>query len=164
MLIFPIFAQMRRIIFVCHGNICRSPMAEWIFKDMAGKVGLGREFEVSSAAVSYEEQGNPMYTPAARKLREKGIPFGEHHAHRITAAEYAKSDIVVLMDGSNRRLLERIVPESRFDGKVQDMLEGREVADPWYTGDFEKAYRDIAEGCRRLLEKQPISTPHSGKA
>ena len=143
-----------KIIFLCHGNICRSPMAEYLFKDLARKAGRGDEFSVGSAAVSYEEEGNPMYPPAKRKLHEKGIPFGEHHAHRITREEWDEADIVVVMDGSNRRILERIMGESD-PGKVRLLLsyagKSRDVADPWYTGDFEIAYNDILEGCRAML-------------
>lgn len=144
-----------RIIFLCHGNICRSPMAEWIFKHLAEAAGTSDRFEVSSAAVSYEEEGNGMYPPARRKLYEKGISFGSHRAHRITPEEYKAADLVIIMDRSNRRMLEYIVGPDR-DGKVHSMLEyaglNRDVADPWYTGDFEKAYNDILMGCRGLLE------------
>ena len=144
-----------RIIFLCHGNICRSPMAEWLFKYLAAEAGAGEHFEVSSAAVSYEEEGNGMYPPARRKLSQKGIPFGSHCAHRITPEEYEAADLVIIMDRSNRRMLEYIVGDDR-EGKVHSMLEyaglNRDVADPWYTGDFEKAYNDILMGCRGLLE------------
>jgi protein-tyrosine phosphatase len=144
-----------RIIFLCHGNICRSPMAEWLFKHLADEAGMSECFEVSSAAVSYEEEGNGMYPPARRKLHEKGIPFGSHYAHRITRQEYDAADLVIIMDRSNRRMLEYIVGDDR-EGKVHMMLEyaymSRDVADPWYTGDFEKAYNDILLGCRGLLE------------
>ena len=144
-----------RIIFLCHGNICRSPMAEWLFKHLAAEAGVSERFEVTSAAVSYEEEGNGMYPPAKRKLTQKGIPFGDHRAHRITPAEYAAADLVIIMDRSNRRMLEYIVGSDR-EGKVHLMLEyaglSRDVADPWYTGDFETAYNDILAGCRGLLE------------
>ena len=144
-----------RIIFLCHGNICRSPMAEWLFKHLAAEAGVSERFEVTSAAVSYEEEGNGMYPPAKRKLTQKGIPFGDHRAHRITPGEYAAADLVIIMDRSNRRMLEYIVGSDR-EGKVHSMLEyaglSRDVADPWYTGDFETAYNDILAGCRGLLE------------
>lgn len=130
-------------------------MAEWLFKHLASEAGAPERFEVTSAAVSYEEEGNGMYPPARRKLYQKGIPFGNHRAHRITPAEYEAADLVVIMDRSNRRMLEYIVGPDR-DGKVHMMLEyaglGRDVADPWYTGDFETAYNDILAGCRGLLE------------
>ena len=144
-----------RIIFLCHGNICRSPMAEWLFKHLAAEAGVSERFEVTSAAVSYEEEGNGMYPPAKRKLTQKGIPFGDHRAHRITPAEYAAADLIIIMDRSNRRMLEYIVGSDR-EGKVHPMLEyaglSRDVAYPWYTGDFETAYNDILAGCRGLLE------------
>ncbi len=128
-----------KIIFLCHGNICRSPMAEWLFKHLAEEAGAADRFEVSSAAVSNEEEGNGMYPPARRKLYEKGIPFGSHSAHRITRRGFDEADLVIIMDRANRRMLE-------YAGL------NRDVADPWYTGDFEKAYSDILMGCRGLLE------------
>jgi len=144
-----------RILFLCHGNICRSPMAEFVFRHLAAEAGAGGLFEVSSGAVSYEEEGNDMYPPAKRKLTEKGVPFGRHGAHRISCREYEDADLVVIMDRSNRRLLEYIVGDDDA-GKVHMMMEyaglNRDVADPWYTGDFEKAYNDILTGCRGLLE------------
>lgn len=130
-------------------------MAEWLFKHLAQEAGASDRFEVSSAAVSYEEEGNGMYPPARRKLDEKGIPFGRHRAHRITREEFDSADLVIIMDRSNRRMLEYIVGDGDTD-KVHMMLEyaglNRDVADPWYTGDFEKAYNDILMGCRGLLE------------
>ena len=130
-------------------------MAEWLFKHLAAEAGVSERFEVTSAAVSYEEEGNGMYPPAKRKLTQKGIPFGDHRAHRITPGEYAAADLVIIMDRSNRRMLEYIVGSDR-EGKVHSMLEyaglSRDVADPWYTGDFETAYNDILAGCRGLLE------------
>lgn len=130
-------------------------MAEWLFKHLAAEAGIADRFEVSSAAVSYEEEGNGMYPPARRKLYEKGIPFGSHRAHRIVREEFDGADLVIIMDRSNRRMLEYIVGDDDA-GKVHMMLEyaglTRDVADPWYTGDFEKAYRDILMGCSGLLE------------
>ena len=145
---------MKDIVFVCHGNICRSAMAEFIMKDMVQKAGRVGEFRITSAAVSYEEQGNDMYPPAKAKLREHGVPFGPHRAHRITREEFDAADLVIVMDNSNVRLLERIVGAS---GKVHKMMEygsyGEDVADPWYTGDFEETYRDLVLGCSTLLEE-----------
>lgn len=144
-----------RILFLCHGNICRSPMAEFVFRHLAAEAGVSSLFEVSSGAVSYEEEGNDMYPPAKRKLTEKGVPFGRHSAHRISRREYEEAELVIIMDRSNRRLLEYIVGDDDA-GKVHMMMEyagqNRDVADPWYTGDFEKAYNDILTGCRGLLE------------
>lgn len=147
---------MKKIIFVCHGNICRSPMAEFIFRHLAAEAGLSAEFEVSSAAVSYEEQGNGIYPPAAQTLRRHGIPFGNHRAHRITPQEFASADLVVVMDSSNQRLLDRLTqqPDST---KVRKMMQftgiSDDVADPWYTGDFEQTYSDLFAACSAMLEK-----------
>ena len=159
---------MIKIIFLCHGNICRSPMAEYIMKDLIRRRGLDHEFEITSGAVSDEEWFNPIYPPAQKKLREKGIPFGKHSAHKISAAEFASQDLVIVMDKSNLRWLNRIVgdyssvdagsslKDSGIPGKVHMMMEfageNRDVADPWYTGDFEATYRDVTAGCSALLD------------
>ena len=145
---------MKQVVFLCHGNICRSPMAEYVMKFLAAQARRSEEFRITSAAVSYEEEGNGIYPPAQRKLREEGIPFGTHRAHRITPSEYAQADLVIVMDQSNLRLLSRIVgPDT--EGKVHKLLEyagsTRDVADPWYTGDFNATYDDILRGCRGLL-------------
>ena len=163
---------MIKIIFLCHGNICRSPMAEYIMKDLIRRRGLEHEFEITSGAVSDEEWFNPIYPPAQKKLREKGIPFGKHSAHKISAAEFASQDLVIVMDKSNLRWLNRIVgdyssvdagsslKDSGIPGKVHMMMEFaglcRDVADPWYTGDFEQTYQDVIAGCQGLLEKIKI--------
>lgn len=148
--------EKKRLMFLCHGNICRSPMAEYIMKDLVRKAGREDEFEIFSAAVSDEEWGNPIYPPALRKLQQKGIPAGHHSAHRISPDEFADMDMVLVMDRSNLRWLARIVGESSMQGKVRLLMEftgsGRDVADPWYTGDFETAFNDILSGCRALLE------------
>ena len=148
---------MMKIMFLCHGNICRSPMAEYVMKDLVSKAGLEDKFEITSGAVSDEEWFNPIYPPAQRKLREKGVPFGKHSAHKISAAEFADQDLVVVMDRSNLRWLSRIVGEQAMQGKVRMMMDfagmSRDVADPWYTGDFEATYRDVLAGCRRLLSE-----------
>ena len=190
-----------KIIFVCHGNICRSPMAEFIFRQLVKEEGRENEFAISSAAVSYEEEGNGIYPYAADTLRKHGIPFGRHQAHRISKEEYEEADLVIVMDSSNLRLMGRI---SENCDKVHKLLEyadaenasntssnseateGKrsvsnpnkfpisndskrselnaskhsvvtsniipDVADPWYTGNFEKAYSDILNGCRGLLK------------
>ena len=144
-----------KMIFVCHGNICRSPMAEYIMKEYVRKAELSDSFSISSAAVSYEEQGNPIYPPAAAKLREKGIPYGRHSAHRITKAEAASADLILVMDSSNLRLIRNIIAPEDYC-KVHLIMEfagkpGQDVADPWYTRNFERSWQDIAEGCRGLL-------------
>lgn len=145
---------MKKIIFLCHGNICRSPMAEYVMKDLVARKGLSDRFEITSGAVSDEELGNPIYPPAQRKLREKGVPFGHHSAHKISKAEYDDQDMIIVMDRSNLRWLSRIVGD--LDGKVHMMMEfagqSRDVADPWYTGDFEQTYRDVLAGCEGLLK------------
>ena len=145
---------MKNVLFVCHGNICRSPMAEFIFKDMVRKAGLegGR---IDSAAVSCEEEGNDIYPPAKRTLQEHGVPFGKHRSHRVTDAEASEYDAIVIMDSSNRRLLSRILSPDNMS-KVHPIMEyagkSSDVSDPWYTGDFERTYRDISEGCAGLLQ------------
>lgn len=140
---------MTRVLFVCHGNICRSPMAEFVMKDMVCKAGLQGQFEISSAAVSREELGNPVYPPARRELEKHGIRCDGHAAHQITQAEYDRCDRVYYMDRSNARYLSRLL---RGTEKCFPLLE-RDVADPWYSGDFEKTWADIYEGCRRILEE-----------
>ena len=160
--------NIKKIIFVCHGNICRSPMAEYVMKHLVLEAGLQDEFEITSGAVSTEEIGNDIYPPAKRKLTEKGVKFARHAAHKITPDEFQQQDLIILMDRSNQRLLGRIVPDwesvpagkglsgSGIEGKVHLMMEfagqTRDVADPWYTGDFEQTYRDVLAGCSGLRE------------
>ena len=141
---------MVKILFICHGNICRSPMGEYILKDMAARQGRSGEFEIDSAAVSREEIGHPVYPPARRELQRRGVPCGGHRARQVTMADYEKFDRIYYMDRSNARLLARILPAN--PDKIRPLLE-REVADPWYTGDFAQAFEDITEGCKRILEE-----------
>ncbi len=147
---------MIKILFICHGNICRSPMAEFIMKDMVKKAGLGGEFHIESAATSTEEIGNDIYPPAKRKLTEKGIPFSRRGARQMTRQDYAEYDYLVGMDSANIRNMRRIAGGDD-EGKISLLLDhsgsGRDVADPWYTGDFEATYRDVTEGCAALLKK-----------
>ncbi len=156
---------MKTVLFVCHGSICRSPMAEYIFKDMVRKVGL-EDVRIDSAAVSYEEEGNDIYPPAKRTLHAHGIPFGQHRAHRVTDAEASEYDVIVIMDSSNGRLLSRILSPMNMS-KVHMMMEyagkASDVSDPWYTGDFEKTYRDITEGCAGLLRSLTESDRLAGR-
>ena len=145
---------MTRVLFVCHGNICRSPMAEFVMKKLVREAGCAGQFEIDSCGVSREELSSGLYPPARAKLREKGVAFGEHRARQITRADYESADYILLMDRQNRRWLDRLLGGDPA-GKVHLLLEyaGRNdsVADPWYTGDFEAAYQDILEGCRGLL-------------
>ena len=140
---------MVKILFVCHGNICRSPMAEFVMKDLVRKAGLEWKFEITSAAVSREELGNPVYPPARRELQKHGITCDGHRAHQITPGEYASCDRVYYMDASNLRFLRRLLPDTErcFPLCVHD------VADPWYTGDFTETWNDVLEGCRNILEE-----------
>ena len=141
---------MTRILFVCHGNICRSPMGEYVLKDMAAKAGVADRFEIASAAVSREEIGNPVYPPARRELQKHGIRCDGHAAHQITRQELDYYDHIYYMDESNARYLRRLFGADA--AKCLPLLE-RDVADPWYTGDFRQTWEDINEGCRRILEE-----------
>ena len=147
---------MTKILFICHGNICRSVMAEFVMKELCRQAGVEEQFEMASAAVSREEIGNDIYPPAKRKLREKGIPFEFHAARQITQADYAYYDYIICADRSNIRWLERIIGEDT-DHKVSLMMawvgQTRDVADPWYTGDFEEAYQDIDVSCKAILKE-----------
>ena len=140
---------MIKVLFVCHGNICRSPMAEFVMKDLVRKAGLEWKFEITSAAVSREELGNPVYPPARRELQKHGITCDGHRAHQITPGEYASCDRVYYMDASNLRFLRRLLP----DTERCFPLCGHDVADPWYTGDFTETWNDVLEGCRNILEE-----------
>lgn len=141
---------MTKILFVCHGNICRSPMAEFILKDMVAKAGLTDRFEIASAAVSREEIGNPVYPPARRELAAHGIGCQGHHARQVTPDDYRHYDRIYYMDASNKRYLDRMLP---MDGdKIRPLLP-RDVADPWYTGDFTKTWADLVEGCQKIMEE-----------
>ena len=141
---------MIKILFVCHGNICRSPMAEFILKDMVAKAGLTDRFEIASAAVSREEIGNPVYPPARRELAAHGIGCQGHHARQVTVEDYRCYDRLYYMDASNKRYLDRMLPEDTE--KIRPLLP-RDVADPWYTGDFTKTWEDLVEGCQKIMEE-----------
>ena len=145
-----------KILFICHGNICRSVMAEMVMKELCRRAGVEELFEIDSAAVSREEIGNDIYPPAKRKLREKGIPFTFHTARQITRDDYEYYDYIICADSSNLRWLERIIGEDPAH-KVSLMMswvgETRDVTDPWYTGDFEAAYCDIEESCKVILKQ-----------
>ena len=140
---------MTKILFVCHGNICRSPMAEYILKDMAVKAGIANKLEIASVAASREELGNPLYPPARRELDKHGIPFGNHRARQITQADLAYYDRIYYMDSRNRSYLNRMFPG---ETKFQPFLD-RDVADPWYSGDFTATWQDLEEGCQKVLQE-----------
>lgn len=146
---------MERILFVCHGNICRSPMAEFVMKNLVRKAGGDERFFIASAATSTEEIGNPVYPPARRKLAEHGIGCAGKTARQMTAADYREYDLLIGMDSANLRNMRRICGGDP-EGKIRLLMDFTDrpgdVADPWYTGDFETTWRDISAGCRGLLE------------
>ena len=141
---------MVKILFVCHGNICRSPMGEYILKDLAAKAGAADRFEIDSAAVSREEIGEPVYPPARRELQKHGVACGGHRARQVTVEDYRRFDRIYYMDRSNARYLSRMLPAD--PDKIRPLL-SRDVADPWYTGNFEATWNDILEGCQTILEE-----------
>ncbi len=147
---------MTRILFVCHGNICRSPMAEFVMKDLVGKARRIDAFHIESAAVSAEELGNPVYPPARRELAAHGISCAGKTARQMTRADYDRFDLLVCMDTSNLRRMERICggdPDNKMSRLLDHTGRPGDVADPWYTGDFSATWRDVVDGCTALLEK-----------
>ena len=140
---------MVKILFVCHGNICRSPMAEFVLKDTVQKAGCIQEFYSASAAASREELGNPVYPPARRELARHGISCDGKYARQITAEDLTQFDRIYYMDSRNIRYLKQMFP--RYD-RFLPFLD-RDVADPWYSGDFTQTWADVQEGCRRILEE-----------
>ncbi len=147
---------MIKILFICHGNICRSPMAEFVMKKMVEEAGGSHLFEIASAATSTEEIGNPVYPPARRKLAEHGICCDGKTARQITRGDYRHFDHIIAMDRNNLRNLRRVIGED-LDGKISLMMDYTDrpgdVADPWYTGDFDATWRDVEEGCQGLLRQ-----------
>ncbi len=141
---------MQKILFICHGNICRSTMAQCVFAHMA----QGRSFYIDSAATSREEIGNPPHPGTVRKLREQGIPVLPHRARQITPADYQEFDYILAMDSQNVRNLHRLLGGDPA-GKIQKLLSfaglDRDIADPWYTGNFDETYADVVLGCQGLL-------------
>ena len=146
---------MIRILFICHGNICRSPMAEFVMKDMVRRAGLQDDFLIESAATSREQTGNDMHYGTKAKLREQGIPFGRRAARQITRADYDSYDWLVAMDDENVYYMNRLWapdPEHKIVRLLSFAGKTRDIADPWYTGNFDQTYDDITEGCEAFLE------------
>ena len=143
-----------KILFICHGNICRSPMAEFVMKHLVEAAGVADRFEIASAATSTEEIGNPVYPPARRKLAEHGIGCAGKTARQMTMDDYRHYDYIIAMDHNNLRNLRRLIGED-YDHKISLLLDYTQrpgdVADPWYTGDFEATWRDVLEGCQGLM-------------
>ena len=152
---------MINILFICHGNICRSPMAEYYMKHIVEKAGLDWAFHIESAATSREEIGNGVYPPARRELQRHGIGCGGHAARQITKADYENFDCLICMESYNIRNALRIWgsdPESKITRLLDHTNRPGDVADPWYTGDFEATWRDVTEGCDALLRQ--LRTKH----
>lgn len=146
---------MIKVLFICHGNICRSPMAEFVLKDMVEKRHMDHKFHIESAATSREEIGNDVHYGTKRKLTEVGIPFNKRKARQVTVADYDNYDYLLLMDANNRRNILRIIkedPEHKIYGLLDFSDRPRDIADPWYTGNFDVTYDDIVEGCEAFLE------------
>lgn len=148
---------MIRVLFICHGNICRSPMAEFLLKDIVNKRGLADAFEIASAATSREEIGNPVHYGTRNKLAQFGISVAGKHAVQVTKRDYEHYDLLLVMDSNNIRNLRRVIGEDT-QNKVHLLLDyterkGESIADPWYTGDFDVTYDDIMEGLAGLLEQ-----------
>jgi protein-tyrosine phosphatase len=148
--------HIKRILFVCHGNICRSPMAEFVMKDLVEKAGVAQQFLIESAATSTEEIGNSVYPPARRKLAEHGISCQGKTARQMTRLDYGRYDLLIGMDSWNIRNM-RAISGGDPEGKIRMLMDYTnrpgDVADPWYTGDFEATWRDVLEGCEALLSQ-----------
>lgn len=155
---------MTKILFICHGNICRSPMAEFVMKDLVKKAGLETEFHIESAATSTEEIGNPVYPPARRKLAEHEISCAGKTSRRLTRTDYSQYDLLIGMDRANIRNMNRICggdPEGKFHLLMEYADHSGDVADPWFTGDFETTWRDVLAGCRGLLQAVKEERPQT---
>ena len=146
---------MKKILFVCLGNICRSPMAEFIFRDMVKKAGLEKKIICASAATSDEEWGNPVHPGTRRLLNDLGISCKEKRARQMAKADYREYDLLIGMESRNCSAMQRICGGDS-EGKIRRLLDfgdhPRDIADPWYTGNFDLTYRDVVEGCEALLE------------
>ena len=145
---------MIKVLFVCHGNICRSTMAQFVFQDMVNKSGRQADFYISSAATSREEIGNGPHYGTVRKLRQEGVPVLDHRAVQMTKKDYEKYDYLIGMDSANIRNMHRITGGDP-EGKIYKLLdfagEARDIADPWYTGNFDRTYEDVVQGCEAFL-------------
>ena len=145
---------MTKILMICHGNICRSTMAEFVMKDMVNKTGLTDKYYIESAATSREEIGNDTHPGTKHKLTEVGIPFTKRKARQVTPKDYDEFDYLIIMDQNNLRNLNRIITDDPGN-KVFKLLDfagkNRDIADPWYTGNFDETYDDVVEGCQALL-------------
>ena len=141
---------MTKILFICHGNICRSVMAQFVLQDMVERRGIASEFHIDSAAATAEELGNGPHSGVRRKLAEVGVPLLAHRAWQITRADYDRFDLLIGMDAENMADMRRIFGGDP-DGKCRLLLEGKSIADPWYTGNFDDTYRDVLEGCTALF-------------
>lgn len=143
-----------KILFVCHGNICRSPMAEFVMKDLVHQMGIEKQFEIASAATSREEIGNAVYPPARRKLAEHGISCDGKTSRQITMDDYRHYDYIIAMDQNNLRNLRKMLGED-VDDKISLLMDytsrPADVADPWYTGDFDATWNDVVEGCKGFI-------------
>ena len=147
---------MKNILFICHGNICRSPMAEFVMKDLIQKAGLASQFHIESAATSREEIGNPVYPPARRKLAEHGISCNGHAARQLTNRDYDEYDLLIGMDQANLRDMYRICGgdyAEKMSLLMDHTVRPGNVADPWYTEDFEATWQDVLDGCQGLLRE-----------
>lgn len=147
---------MIKILFICHGNVCRSTMSQFVFQDMVNQCGKQREFHIDSAATSREEIGNGPHYGTVRKLKEEGVPVLHHRARQMTGQDYDRYDYLIGMDSANIRNMIRIAGGDS-DGKIYKLLEfageERDIADPWYTGNFDRTYEDVTKGCKALLKK-----------
>lgn len=147
---------MIRVLFICHGNICRSTMAQYVLQDMVDKYGIADRFYIDSAATSTEELGNGVHYGTREKLKKEGIYCGDHRAVQLKKSDYDKYDYIIGMDQWNRKNMLRILgedPQHKVSLLLDETDHPRDIADPWYTGDFDATYRDIKEGCEALLAR-----------